>query len=415
MFSVNENNKFYPLRMAQQNAQKTIDLFLYEEEGEYHYSLIKSFSRLFRSQITSRTNGQIYICKKCFTHYSKEELYQKHISYCSSNEIVAVKMPPRNTKLHFQNYFEQLSIPFVVYADFECFTKPMNTCSPNPENSYSYNYQKHEPSGFCLYIKGIDPNISFEPILYTKAKESDDISAIFVPKLEKITNKMYQGFFCRPLLLKLTPSEQDSFNKAEIGHICTEEFLDDIKVRDHCHCTGQYRGAAHNSCNLQCKKPMILPVILHNLQGYDAHLFIKQLSNIQGVLNCIPSTEEKYISFSKKIKVDEYRSKNHGENVSLNFEIRFIDSYKFLQTSLANLVANLQQQDFNNTKEIFKENVELITRKGVYPYDYVSSIEKLSETQLPPKEEFYSKLNDEDITDDDYQHALNVWSTFNCM
>ena len=159
---------------------------------------------------------------------------------------------------------------------------------------------------------------------------------------------------------------------------------------------------------------MILPVVFHNLQGYDAHLFIKQLSGIKGELNCIPSTEEKYISFSKKIKVDEYRSKRTGEMVSLNFEIRFIDSFKFLQTSLANLVGNLQPDDFHSTKEIFKENVELLTRKGVYPYDYVSSIEKLSETQLPPKDQFYSKLNDEDISDEDYHHAHNVWNTFGC-
>ena len=80
VFSVNENNKSYPLRMAQRSPQKTIDLFLYEEDGKYHYSLIKNFSRLFRSQITSRTNGQTYICKKCFTHFSKGQLFQKHIS-----------------------------------------------------------------------------------------------------------------------------------------------------------------------------------------------------------------------------------------------------------------------------------------------------------------------------------------------
>ena len=159
---------------------------------------------------------------------------------------------------------------------------------------------------------------------------------------------------------------------------------------------------------------MILPVIFHNLQGYDAHLFIKQLACLPGELNCIPSTEEKYISFSKKIKVDEYKSRRTGEMISLYFEIRFIDSFKFLQTSLANLVGNLQPDDFYNTKEIFSENVDQLTRKGVYPYDYVSSNEKLSETQLPPKEEFYSKLNDEDITDDDYQHAINVWNTFKC-
>ena len=327
-------------------------------------------------------------------------------------------MPPRNSKICFNNFYKQLSIPFVVYADFECFTKPMNTCCPNPEDSYNYNYQKHEPSGFCLYIKGIVPNI-IKPITYTKKKSADNVSEIFVSKLAKVTNKLYNDFYLRPKPLKLTKQEQISFNKAESCHICKTPLLKD-KVRDHCHFTGQYRGAAHNSCNLQCRKPMILPVIFHNLQGYDAHLFIKQLSSIPGELNCIPSTEEKYISFSKKIKVDEYKSKRTGETVSLYFEIRFIDSFKFLQTSLANLVGNLQTDDFHNTKEIFKETeqsevaVDLLTRKGVYPYDYVSSIEKLSETQLPPKDQFYSKLNDEDISDEDYQHAINVWNTFKC-
>ena len=123
--------------MAKRDTQNTIDLFLYEEDGKSHYSLIKNFSRLFRSQITSRTNDTIHISKKCFTHFLKEELFQKHITYCSTNETVAVKMPPRNKKLCFQNYFKQLPIPFVVYADFECFTKPMNTCSPDPNESYT--------------------------------------------------------------------------------------------------------------------------------------------------------------------------------------------------------------------------------------------------------------------------------------
>ena len=413
VFSVNDNKKFYPLKMAEKDCQNTIDFFFYEQDGVSHYSLIKNFTRLVKSQITSSKNGTVFICKKCFTHYTKNELLQKHILYCSTNETVAVKMPPRNTMLCFKNYHKQLPIPFVVYADFECFTKPLNTCSPNPEYSYNYTYQKHEPSGFCFYIKGIDPNTKFEPILYTKTKSTDDISAIFVSKLAKVTNKIYNDFYRRPIPLRLTKQEQISFDKAKTCHICKKELLSD-KVRDHCHFTGQYRGAAHNSCNLQCRKPMILPVIFHNLQGYDAHLFIKQLACLPGELNCIPSTEEKYISFSKKIKVDEYKSRRTGEMISLYFEIRFIDSFKFLQTSLANLVGNLQPDDFHNTKEIFSENVELLTRKGVYPYDYVSSIEKLFETQLPSKSEFYSHLNDEGITDDDYQHANNVWNTFKC-
>ena len=406
-----DNMIIYPLRMADRDCKNTIDLFLYEEDGVSHYSLIKNFTRLIKSEKTASKNGTIFICKKCFTHYTKEELLQKHIVYCSNNETVSVKMPQPNTMLHFKNYYKQLPIPFVVYADFECFTKPMNTCSPNPKDSYNYNYQKHEPSGFCFYVKGI-VNKKITPIIYTKTFEDEDISKVFVEKLTEVTKGIYNDFYLRPKPLIMRPKEQKSFEKAKTCHICSGELKKD-KVRDHCHFTGQYRGAAHNKCNLMCKKPKVLPVIFHNLQGYDAHLFIKQLAKLEGKLDCIPSTEEKYISFSKTIKVGEYKDYS-GLCFDIKFEIRFLDSFKFLQTSLANLVSNLSPGDFINTKHVFKSNTELLTRKGVYPYDYVSSFDKLLETQLPPKEEFYSRLNDEDITEEDYQHAINVWNTFGC-
>ena len=413
VFSVTTNKKFYPLRMALRDSQKSIDLFLYEENGKYHYSLIKNFSRLFRSQITSRTNEPLHICKRCFSGFTKDTLLQNHIFYCSSKDSVYVKMPKKEDSiLKYKNFERQFPLPFVAYADFECFTKPMSSCCPNPEDSYNYNYQKHEPSGFCIFIKGVVGK-RIKPISYTKKEEDEDIAKIFVEKISEATRGIYNDFYRRRKPLKLTQDEQKSFGQAKFCHICNKELLKD-KVRDHCHFTGQYRGAAHNSCNLQCRKPFTLPVIFHNLQAYDAHLFIKQLASLPGKLKCIPSTEEKYISFSKKVKVDEYMSKKFDKMMPIYFEIRFIDSYKFLQTSLANLVSNLQKDDFYNTKREFKKNVDLLTRKGVYPYDYVSSLKKLSETQLPSKEEFYSKLNDENISEDDYQHAINVWNTFNC-
>ena len=413
VFSVTTNKKFYPLRMALRDSQKSIDLFLYEENGKYHYSLIKNFSRLFRSQITSRTNEPLHICKRCFSGFTKDTLLQNHTFYCSSKDSVYVKMPKKEDSiLKYKNFERQFPLPFVAYADFECFTKPMSSCCPNPEDSYNYNYQKHEPSGFCIFIKGVVGK-RIKPISYTKKEEDEDIAKIFVEKISEATRGIYNDFYRRRKPLKLTQDEQKSFGQAKFCHICNKELLKD-KVRDHCHFTGQYRGAAHNSCNLQCRKPFTLPVIFHNLQAYDAHLFIKQLASLPGKLKCIPSTEEKYISFSKKFKVDEYMSKKFDKMMPIYFEIRFIDSYKFLQTSLANLVSNLQKDDFYNTKREFKKNVDLLTRKGVYPYDYVSSLKKLSETQLPSKEEFYSKLNDENISEDDYQHAINVWNTFNC-
>ena len=411
VFSNNDKNIIYPLREIKKDSKKTIDLFFYEEDGKSHYSLIKNFSRLIRSQITTRTDEPIQICKRCFCHYTTPELLEKHMEYCYNNKTSFVKMPKPGSSLHFKNYYKQLPIPFCVYADFECITTEMSSCCPNPEDSYNYNYQKHEPSGFCFYAKGIGGK-RIKPVMFTKSSEDEDVAKIFVEKLTELTKGIYEDFYCRPKPMVMTAKNQKEFNNAVNCYICGYALGKD-RVRDHCHFTGKYRGACHNKCNLMCKKPRILPVIFHNLQGYDAHLFIKQLAKLDGKLDCIPCTEEKYISFSKHIKVGEYRH-IQGNMCDITFEIRFLDSYKFLQSSLGNLVSNLSVDDFNNTRGEFKKNIKLLTRKGVYPYDYISSLDKLSETCLPPKEAFYSKLYDEDISDEDYQHAIKVWKTFRC-
>ena len=215
--------------------------------------------------------------------------------------------------------------------------------------------------------------INYEPIVYTKKTEDEDISKKFIKGVLKLTKMIYREYYSNPKRIKFTAEDQKDFQSATICHICEqdldidEETAQIFKVRDHCHFTGEYRGAAHNQCNLKCRKPLILPVLFHNLQGYDSHLFIKQLAKISGDLSCIPSTEEKYISFSKKIVhvVDEYFSRKMGKLFPKKFEIRFIDSYKFLQTSLANLVSNLQPSDFKNLNRVIKHNTSLLTRKGV--------------------------------------------------
>ena len=421
VFSVSDNNKIYPLRLSQKGCQKSIDLFLFSKEENHHYCLIKNFSRLTRSQITSHSSSKLHICKKCLTHFSKLNLFEKHITYCSQNETVAVKMPTKTTILNFQNHFKKLPIPFVVYADFECFTKPINSCQPNPNHSFTQEYQKHEPSGYCLYLKGLDGiNLNFKPIVNTKKIEDEDISEKFIKHLKIITHSIYLKYYKNPKPLKLTPEEEKDFKSTKMCHICEKDLVckktgEIFKVRDHCHFTGKYRGAAHNQCNLNCRKPLILPVVFHNLQGYDSYLFIKELAKLKGELSCIPSTEEKYISFSKKMKVREYNSRKNGATLPIKLEIRFIDSFKFLQTSLAKLVSNLKPTDFKNINTYFKENTSLLTRKGFYPYDYVSSIDILQETKLPSKDLFYSKLYDENISEENYKHAIKVWDSFNCI
>ena len=208
--------------IKKKDCKNTIDLFLIQEDRKSHYTLIKNFHRLLRSQKTGSNNGKLFICKRCFWHFSKEELLDKHIEYCSNNQIAVVDMPRPNTFLHFKNYYKQLPVPFVVYADFECFTKPMNTCSPNPNDSYNYNYQKHEPSGFCFYVKGI-VNKKIKPIIYTKTSEDENIAKVFIEKLEEVTKGIYNDFYLRPKPLIMSPKEQKSFGEAKSCHICNCE------------------------------------------------------------------------------------------------------------------------------------------------------------------------------------------------
>ena len=161
-------------------------------------------------------------------------------------------------------------------------------------------------------------------------------------------------------------------------------------------------------------------MVFHNLSGYDSHLFIKNLGFSEGNIDCIPNNEEKYISFSKKIRVVTYPKKALDANGDIFYEqkptyhtIRFIDSFKFMATSLEKLVNNLPKDDCINLGSYYSgDKFNLLARKGVYPYEYMDSLEKLKETALPPKEAFYSRLNDGGISDEDYAHSQNVWKTF---
>ena len=141
-----------------------------------------------------------------------------------------------------------------------------------------------------------------------------------------------------------------------------------------------------------------VPVFFHNLIGCDAHLFVKNLNSMgDGNIDCIPNTEEKYIGFSNSIQDEEEK---------LKYKLRFLDGFKFMASSLDKRVNNLKPEQFENVKKHFDVNFDMLLRKGGFPYDWFNSLEKLGETQLPPKEAFHSKLNNSNITDDDFGTPL---------
>ena len=413
----------YPLRISKHDNKQCINLMLLEKKGDHHYCWIKNMSALTASQY-NKHKGKRFVCKYCCNSFQWEVSLQNHIEYCSKQKAVKVVMPKKGETLQFKNHHRKMRVPFVVYADFECFTRPISTCAPSNEHSYTQQYQKHKPCSYSYYIKCFDDEL-FPPVLkrYTIEDENTNVAKSFVKSLEEDIVDIYDQFKGRRRR-RITKKETRDFEKATICHICEGSFgktENERKVRDHCHLTGRYGGAAHNKCNLEFKLPKFYPVIFHNLEKYDAHLFIKELAEAQdplkragvtetnGGIGCIARTEENYVSFRKEIVVDVFFKDGKWREVKR--EIRFIDSLKFMNSSLEKLAGNLTS--FPDLEQYFKgDQLELVKRKGVYPYDYMNCIERLGETSLPPIECFYSKLNDTNISKKDYAHAQLVWETF---
>ena len=171
------------------------------------------------------------------------------------------------------------------------------------------------------------------------------------------------------------------------------------KFADHDHLTVQFRGAAHNYCNLKYKNPGFITIFFHNLAGYDAHLFIKEFGEDEENIRIIPNTEERYISFSKVLKYKSFNENHELVEENKTIELRFIDSFKFLSSALDKLAKNLGKDQFEELSKYFpKEHLNLITKNLAYTYEYVDSPEKFKETCLPPIEKFYSSLNKENVT-----------------
>ena len=407
----------HPIRISKHytSDRTAINLLLMSYENKHHYVLVNNMSRLVGMQ-TNKHKTKSYICLNCFNTFSIKKSFEQHTEFCLSNEAVKICMPKEGTTIKFDKFGKALKVPFVIYADFESYTEKVvfNDDAYDDQQSYTKRYQKHTPSGFCYYISYRE-GIYKKPVVYT----GENVAEEFCKRLEIETHEIYNKYFKNIVPMRMTRDDLNKYEETDVCHICEETIIDggeDIKVKDHNHLTGKFVGAAHQSCNLNFKEPSFIPVVFHNLSGYDAHLFIKQLGVSEGEINCIANTEEKYISFTKKIQVDSFVDEKEKEK-KIYLNNRFIDSFKFMSCGLDSLVKNLTNNGTDDslvphTKNRFQEKTYLTLRKGVYPYDYMDSPKRLDETQLPPKSAFYSKLSNSNISDEDYNHAQKVWKEF---
>ncbi|XP_044005508.1 uncharacterized protein LOC122850422 [Aphidius gifuensis] len=292
---------------------------------------------------------------------------------------------------------DELRVPFVVYADLESILEKVTDTS-NDLIKKKFQ-QKHIPSSIAYYTK-----CSYDEKLSTfKLERSKNCIEWFINELQELAHNV-DNILDDIKPMNLTFDEELEFSASTKCHICTKKFTpEDIKVRDHCHFTGAYRGAAHVGCNLNYQESCTIAVVFHGLSNYDSHFLIKQLKKqFPGTINLLALNKESYISFTKHVKGTRIR-------------FRFIDSYKFMASSISTLANELEDKDksislsFCNNLEEFK----LITKKRIFPYDYIDSWEKFNEEQLPSKLDFYSQLNEEHISEIDYNHACKDWKKFN--
>ena len=407
----------YPIQISEESYDDHLELLYIEGKNELgeettHYIYIKDFNRLMFSFTEHKCKKHFCMhCLQCF--YSNESLAKHKVNCIAINGVQAIKLPQkyidkngvkRTPCVYFKNYHKTLPVPFGIYADFECTTEKISGCQPSDKKSYTEKYQKHTACSFgykvvCYY----DNRYSGDVVIY---RGEDCIQKFMKCMFEEVENckSIIRDDFNKPL--KMTNEDEESFKEATHCHICEKKYrVDDVPVRDHCHVTGKYRGSAHQTCNLKLKisaENIKIPVVFHNLKGYDSHFIINELGELikkgeEISINVIAQNAEKYMAF--------YIGKH----------LSFIDSLQFINSSLDRLAGNLEDRDYIYTKKYFTDPVQfnLVKRKGVYPYDYMDSFSKFNDRELPERKEFYSLLTDNNISEDDYSHAQNIWNTFN--
>ena len=405
-------DKIYTLRTSKYERKHNIVLLLIKNGENSHYCLVKNLSALLTSQINNREH-KLNFCLNCLNGFDKQEKLDKHKEYCSEKESIKIIIPPPNTYLSFKNFIHSEKAPFVIHADFESLVKPVTDKEEiDPNISYTNKYQKHEPVSFSYYIKSFNEDV-YKSIKreYVREKEEDpEVADVFINWLEEDVMKIAN---LEKKKMIFTEEDEVKYNQATHCWICGKLSNIQDRVRDHCHYTGKFRGAACNKCNLKFRTSNNISVFFHNLSGYDSHLFIKRLGVTEGRIECIPNNEEKYITFSKTIKTGEYTNKR-GETKNKYFKITFKDSMKFLNSSMEVLVKNTPKDGFKILEKHFKpEHSKLLKQKGFFPYDYLDSLEKLKDDKPPPQKAFFSKLSGKGLSSGQYEQVKNVWKSFN--
>lgn len=373
----------FPIYLSKCSFEKEIFLLYYKK----HYFCIKNFNSLL-----SRNRGTRFFCKRCFTGFQRKSGLTQHIKLCRTNAEQKARMPVKGSNvLKFNSIHKSVFHPYIAFADFESITEKISSAVNNPTTSFTLPVEHHTPICYSILILDFNDRIVFHDYY-----AGVDVISRFLRVLKQAANIVMEK-------IKINYPINGSCLDKKHCHICGKPFNKTDKiVLDHMHQVrySNIRGPAHAQCNLQYRNSLFLPVFFHNLRNYDSHLIIKKLTSAEtSSLNIIPVNSEKFTTFTLG-------------------NIRFLDSFLFLDASLSTLIENLEKSGhsfpiFNKFYEA-EENRSLLRRKNIFPYSYFSTKDILKEKTLPPQEKFFNYLTQSHISTEDYQHALHVYNAFGC-
>ena len=265
-----ENKLVFPIYISNQKFEKSMDLLLGTDGDKSHYVYNRDFNR-FMFHKTKNKNKKNF-CKSCLHHFSSKNVLAEHKKVCLSISGGQSVRLEKGT-IGFKNYFKQIPVPFKIYADFECNLKIVESY----EGFYSKKFEDHVSCSFTYKLVCVEDKFT-NPIVVFRGENATYEFIETIPNKYEYYTKVMKKHFNKNLIM--SEEEEEQFILSNICWIC-EKLIDDgnEKVRDHCHVTGKFNGAAHWSCNKNLQLTKKVPVMFDNLRGYDSHLTFNELKN----------------------------------------------------------------------------------------------------------------------------------------
>ena len=360
-----------PWRVAPVSDKPLVNLMLYKG----HWMWIKNWDRLWSDE-----KHCVKKCPRCLCSFSKDKNMEEHMRLCNGFEPRKTVMPDEGSTLSFKSAkLAQVRHPVALYADFEALQAPTGD---------SKKVARHEAMSFRIHIALPEgaPAIQQD---YEYTGEKADVK--FWETLFDIQKELDEHIFSCKKPVEMSKQDNKDFYSAKYCYLCGKGWNEPLeekgtkpsaKVRDHCHITGAFRGAAHSCCNLKIKQnwqARNIPVFFHNSTGYDMHFLVSSLSEVHKEckkLDCIPINAQKF----KTLAVDRFK---------------ILDSCAFLASSLDKLLENLPNEKKTRLRGICDtdEQFELVNRKLVLPYEKITSLEWLEQDISYDRNDYFSSLS----------------------